>query len=154
MNKPITDLQHPKMLLDPYAAWATKEGVPITEDFGVDLLAVATAPWPRFGVEGGLVHLKGRGDFVSIFVLDLPPGAKSAPQKHLFEEVVYVLSGHGNTTVEASDGRKQALYLTIAGAAALEQAKRCIGEHEAWLKSRFTAGEIEKLVEMLARIHE
>src|SRR2546430_5202605 len=100
MNKPIADIAHPKMLLDPYAAWAAKEGVPITEDFGVDLLEVPTAPWPRFGIAGGLVHLKGRGDFVSIFVLELAPGAKSAPQKHLFEEVVYVLSGHGNTTIE------------------------------------------------------
>ncbi|HEX7206324.1 MAG TPA: hypothetical protein VF237_14320, partial [Xanthobacteraceae bacterium] len=106
MNKPMTDMQHPKMLLDPYATWAANEGVPITEDFGVDLLAVPTAPWARFGVDGGLVHLKGRGDFVSIFVLDLAPGAKSSPQKHLFEEVVYVLSGHGNTTIETSDGRK------------------------------------------------
>ncbi len=106
MNKPIADIAHPKMLLDPYAAWAAKEGVPITEDFGVDLLEVSTAPWPRFGIDGGLVHLKGRGDFVSIFVLELAPGAKSAPQKHLFEEVVYVLSGHGNTTIETSDGRK------------------------------------------------
>ncbi|HET9246832.1 MAG TPA: hypothetical protein VFO15_13600, partial [Xanthobacteraceae bacterium] len=106
MNKPIADLPHPKMLLDPYAAWAAKEGVPITEDFGVDLLEAATAPWPRFGIDGGLVHLKGRGDFVSIFVFDLAAGAKSAPQKHLFEEVVYVLSGHGNTTIETSDGRK------------------------------------------------
>ena len=106
MNKPMTDMQHPKMLLDPYATWAANEGVPITEDFGVDLLAVPTAPWARFGVDGGLVHLKGRGDFVSIFVLDLAPGAKSSPQKHLFEEVVYVLSGHGSTTIETSDGRK------------------------------------------------
>lgn len=54
----------------------------------------------------------------------------------------------------ASDGRKQALYLTGEGAAALNQAKAAIGEHEAWLKARFTAEEIEKLVEMLARIHE
>ena len=106
MNKPITDIPHPKMLIDPYAAWAANEGVPITEDFGVDLLEVATAPWPRFGIDGGLVHLKGRGDFVSIFVLDLAAGAKSAPQKHLFEEVVYVLSGYGSTTIETSDGRK------------------------------------------------
>ena len=53
-----------------------------------------------------------------------------------------------------SDGRKQALYVTDAGVAALAEAKRCIGEHEAWLKARFTAEEIEKLVEMLARIHE
>jgi len=54
----------------------------------------------------------------------------------------------------ASDGRKQALYLTEEGAAALNQAKAAIGAHEAWLKARFTAEEIEKLVEMLARIHE
>lgn len=54
----------------------------------------------------------------------------------------------------ASDGRKQALFLTEAGIAALAEAKRCIGEHEAWLKARFTATEIEKLVEMLARIHD
>ena len=106
MNELVSDLPHPKMLLDPYAAWAVNENVPITEDFGVDLLKVPTAPWPRFGTDGALVHLKGRGDFVSIFVLDLAPGAKSAPQKHLFEEVVYVLSGHGNTAIETSDGRK------------------------------------------------
>jgi mannose-6-phosphate isomerase-like protein (cupin superfamily) len=106
MNKPMREPTAPKLLLDPYVSWAENEGVPITEDFGIDLLKVPTAPWPRFGVEGGIVHLKGRGDFVSIFVLDLAPGAKTEPQRHLFEEVVYVLSGHGSTTVETSDGRK------------------------------------------------
>jgi len=53
-----------------------------------------------------------------------------------------------------TDGRKQALYLTSGGGAALAKAKLAIGEHEAWLKSRFTAEEIDKLVEMLARIHD
>jgi len=104
MNMPL--LEHPKLLLDPYLAWAENEGVPITEDFGIDLLKIPTKTWPRFGVEGGIAHLKGRGDFVSMFVLDLAPAAKTSPQKHLFEEVVYVLSGFGSTTVEAGDGRK------------------------------------------------
>ncbi|BBC71835.1 MarR family transcriptional regulator [Altererythrobacter sp. B11] len=54
----------------------------------------------------------------------------------------------------ASDGRKQALYVTEAGKAALAEAKHCIAEHEAWLKARFTPAETEKLVEMLARIHD
>jgi hypothetical protein len=81
MNKPLTE--HPKLLLDPYGSWAAQEGVPIVEDFGVDLIVVPTAPWPRFGVDGAIVNLKGRGDFVSIFVLDLAPGAKTAPQRHL-----------------------------------------------------------------------
>jgi hypothetical protein len=104
MNKPLSE--HPKLLLDPYVTWTEKEGAPIIEDFGIDLLKVPTAPWPRFGVEGAIAHLKGRGDFVSIFVLDLAPGAQTSPQKHMFEEVVYVLSGYGSTTVEMADGRK------------------------------------------------
>ncbi|WP_235506808.1 MarR family winged helix-turn-helix transcriptional regulator [Altererythrobacter sp. Root672] len=53
-----------------------------------------------------------------------------------------------------SDGRKQALHVTQAGLAALDEAKVCIAEHENWLKARFTAAEVEKLVEMLTRIHE
>ncbi len=53
-----------------------------------------------------------------------------------------------------SDARKQALFLTEAGVAALATAKACIGEHEAWLKGRFTSDEVKKLVEMLARIHD
>jgi DNA-binding MarR family transcriptional regulator len=53
-----------------------------------------------------------------------------------------------------SDGRKQALFLTVEGRGALVRAKQCIGEHEAWLKSRFNPDEVKNLVEMLARIHE
>jgi cupin superfamily acireductone dioxygenase involved in methionine salvage len=104
MNKLLPE--HPKLLLDPYGSWAAREGVPVVEDFGVDLIQVATAPWPRFGVDGAIVDLKGRGDFVSIFLLDLAAGAATSPQRHLYEEVVYVLSGFGSTTVEMSDGRR------------------------------------------------
>ena len=53
-----------------------------------------------------------------------------------------------------SDARKQALYLTEAGTAALAQAKDAVEQHEGWLKARFTPQETEKLVELLARIHE
>ena len=53
-----------------------------------------------------------------------------------------------------SDGRKQALYITSGGEQALDKAKACIAEHESWLKSRFNQAEVEKLVEMLSRIHE
>jgi DNA-binding MarR family transcriptional regulator len=53
-----------------------------------------------------------------------------------------------------SDARKQALFLTPEGCEALKKAKGCIGEHEAWLKGRFTSDEVKKLVEMLARIHD
>ncbi|MBA2690696.1 MAG: hypothetical protein H0U63_07830, partial [Burkholderiales bacterium] len=67
---------------------------------------VGTKPWPRFGVNGAAVHLKGRGDFISMFVLEIPPAGSTSPQRHLYEEVVYVLGGRGSTTIEVADGRK------------------------------------------------
>src|SRR5690349_19393776 len=102
----MNDSAQPDMLRDPYGSWIKDEGVPVVEDFGIDLLQLPVKPWARFGVDGGVAHLKGRGDFVAVFVLDLAPGAKSEPQRHLYEEVVYVLSGHGSTTIETADGRK------------------------------------------------
>ncbi|WP_241233597.1 MarR family winged helix-turn-helix transcriptional regulator [Altericroceibacterium xinjiangense] len=53
-----------------------------------------------------------------------------------------------------SDRRKQAVFLTSGGVAALDEAKSCIVAHEAWLKRRFTPDEVKILVEMLARIHD
>jgi uncharacterized RmlC-like cupin family protein len=95
-----------KYMVDPYLDWTRKEGVPIHEDFGLDLLAVETKPWPRYGVNGAIVHVKGRGDCMTVFLLDIPPGGKTAPQKHIFEAAFYVLSGHGSAVVERYSGER------------------------------------------------
>jgi uncharacterized RmlC-like cupin family protein len=94
----------PRIGIDPYLDWLKNEGIPVVEDFGVHLPAVETRPWARLGVDGAAVHLKGRGDFVSMFVLDLAPGAATSPQRHLYEEVIYVLSGRGSTVIETAGG--------------------------------------------------
>ena len=96
----------PRVGVDVYLEWLAREAIPVTEDFGVDLLAVPTAPWARYGVNGAAVHLKGRGDFLCMFVFELPPSAATAPQRHLYEEVFYVLDGRGSTTIETQDGRR------------------------------------------------
>lgn len=53
-----------------------------------------------------------------------------------------------------SDGRRQTLNTTHAGRKALAIAKTAIRQHERWLKSRFTAREVTRLIEMLTRIHQ
>ncbi len=97
-----------KFLLDPYLDWTRKEGPPIHEDFGVDLLTAETGPWPRLGdgCKAAFVHLKGRGDWTTVFLLEVPAGGKSAPQRHLFDELFYVISGSGSVVVELPDGGK------------------------------------------------
>jgi len=93
-----------KFMVNPYLDWARGEGVPIFEDFGFDLMALETRPWARFGVDGCIAHLKGRGDFMTVFVLEIPPGGQTAPIRHLYEEAVYVLAGQGSTSVEDATG--------------------------------------------------
>jgi hypothetical protein len=95
-----------KYMVDPYLDWAAKEGVPIHEDFGLDLLSVETRPWPRFGVDGAIIHVKGRGDCMSVFLLDLPPGGETIPQRHIFEAAFYVLCGNGSAIVERHTGER------------------------------------------------
>ena len=96
----------PRFLIDAYLDWTEQQGVPVVEDFCVDLTKVETKPWARLDANAAFVHMKGRGDFISIFIMELMPGAKTAPQKHLYEEVFYVLSGNGTAVVEDSQGRK------------------------------------------------
>ncbi len=96
-----------KFMLDPYLDWSKKEGVPIYEDFGLDLLAIETRPWARFGVNGAIVHVKGRGDAMTVFVLEIPPAGKTIPQKHIFEAAFCVLSGQGSGVIERYGGERQ-----------------------------------------------
>ena len=92
------------MGIDCYLQWVEREGLPITEDFAIDMFAVETVPWPRVEANGAVVHTSGRGDFINMFVIDIPPGGAIAPQQHLYEDVFYVLAGHGSTKIWAADG--------------------------------------------------
>ena len=103
----MSDLPAPRYGIDPYLDWIAKEGLKVSEDYGIDLFTVETGDWPRTGVKGAAVHLKGRGDFCNMFVLDIPPGGSTSPQRHLYEDVVYVLEGRGSTQIAFSDGTKR-----------------------------------------------
>ena len=103
----MSEATQPRYGADPYLDWIKKEGLPVAEDYGIDLFKVATADWPRFGVKGAAVHLKGRGDFSNMFLFELPPGKSTIPQRHLYEDVYYVLEGSGSTQIEFDDGQKR-----------------------------------------------
>jgi quercetin dioxygenase-like cupin family protein len=103
----MTDEPRLRYRIDSYGNWIKGEGVPIVEDYGIDLFSVETKPWARFGVKGAACHLKGRGDFASMFLFEIPPGGSSIQQRHLYEEVTYVLEGTGSTQLEFPDGAKR-----------------------------------------------
>jgi quercetin dioxygenase-like cupin family protein len=97
----------PNYGVDPYLDWVAREGLKVTEDYGIDLFKVETGHWPRYDVNAAAVHLKGRGDFANMFLYAIGPGKSTSPQRHLYEEVIYVLEGSGNTQLEFDDGTKR-----------------------------------------------
>jgi quercetin dioxygenase-like cupin family protein len=103
----MNEQSKPRYGIDPYLEWVEKEGLAVAEDYGIDLFKVEAAAWPRYDVKAAAVHLKGRGDFANMFLFDIAPGRSTAPQRHLYEEAIYVLEGSGSTQLEFSDGRKR-----------------------------------------------
>jgi quercetin dioxygenase-like cupin family protein len=97
----------PRYGIDPYLDWVKQEGLPTYEDYGIYLFDVETKMWPRVGVKAAACHLKGRGDFANMFVFEIPAGGSTSPQRHLYEEVVYVLEGTGSTQLEFENGVKR-----------------------------------------------
>lgn len=86
--------------IDSYQEWLEGEGVPIVSGLAVDLTEVETSHWPRLGADAAFVHLDARGDYCSMYVCDIPKAGATAPQRHLYEMVVYVVDGRGSTEVE------------------------------------------------------
>jgi hypothetical protein len=93
-----------KYLVDPYANWANAEGAPIVTAAAVDLAQAPTAPWARFGVDGGICHVEGRCDFLTVFVFDIPAGGATKPIRHTYEDMYFVVEGRGETEVLMSNG--------------------------------------------------
>src|SRR5437879_4184708 len=100
----MSDTPEPKFLADPYRDFVRREGIPVHEGFGFDLLTLEVAPWTRTGVLGAYALCHGRGDFADMYVLEIPPGGRTLSQRHLYEAVVYVLAGRGSTVIEAPEG--------------------------------------------------
>ena len=97
----------PRYGIDPYLDWVKSEGLKVHEGHCAYLMGVETKMWDRVGVNAAVCHLRGRGDFATLFVFDISPGGSTTPQKHLYEEVVYVLEGTGSTQLEFADGTKR-----------------------------------------------
>jgi oxalate decarboxylase/phosphoglucose isomerase-like protein (cupin superfamily) len=96
--------------LNPYEEWQKAEGIPVYRDYGVqNLRALALQPWKRMGVSGAYIDLKGGEGVNDGYVCEIPPHGKTTPQRYLFEEVVYILSGDGETAIWNPGGAKQTI---------------------------------------------
>jgi uncharacterized RmlC-like cupin family protein len=95
-------------LLDAYERWKDGEGVPVYHGTGVpDLVTLELGAWARRSARGAILDLEGTGGLIDAHVVELAPGGESSPFRHLYEEIIYVVSGRGNCAVWYGDGPKQ-----------------------------------------------
>ena len=82
----------------PYAAWVREEGLTVQSgNYQRDLRTVDLVPWERLGCLGTILNHDKSNESNDCWVVEIPPGGSVRPERHLFEEMVYVLSGHGAT---------------------------------------------------------
>ncbi|MBM2811212.1 MAG: reactivating factor for ethanolamine ammonia lyase [Chloroflexi bacterium] len=83
-----------------YHRWMREQGVPIIEGHGVtNLHGIELGPWERIGGRGAFVDLQGMEGLTGMYVTEIPPGGSLTPERHIYDELIYVLSGRGSTRV-------------------------------------------------------
>jgi oxalate decarboxylase/phosphoglucose isomerase-like protein (cupin superfamily) len=91
----------------PYTRWVREEGLDIISSFYVENLhAVELKPWPRRGGRGVFLNHDASRTSNDCYVCEIPPGKSLAPQRQLYEEMIYVLDGRGSTAVWNDAGKR------------------------------------------------
>jgi mannose-6-phosphate isomerase-like protein (cupin superfamily) len=99
-----------RYLIDSYRDWAAHQQVPVIEGLAADLDKIETAPWPQLGgsCRCAFIHLTGRGDFLALQLIEIPPGGRTDWLRHLYDEVFHVLSGYGGAVVDLGEHQAHA----------------------------------------------
>lgn len=91
-----------------YQKWLQSEGIPILRDFYLsDVRTVSLERWDRKSGFGVYLNLVGSAEADDAYLCEIPPGGRLKPQRHLYEELIFVVSGRGATTVWNEGGRPQ-----------------------------------------------
>jgi len=91
----------------PYTRWIAEEGLEIFDAMYVpDLHTVELKPWARRGGRGVYLNHDASRTSNDSYVCEIPAGQQLAPQRQLYEEMIYVLDGRGSTSVWTDDERK------------------------------------------------
>lgn len=83
-----------------FEEWVKKEGLDLIRGYKVDnLYTQPLKPWARIGGKAAMIMLDGCGEIDAAYVCEIPAGGQLKSQKHLYEEMVFVLKGRGSTSV-------------------------------------------------------
>lgn len=92
----------------PYELWLRAEGVPVLGGMMLENVHgdLPLEHWPRKGVKGCFINLVGGEESMDSYIIEIPPGGQTEPERFMFEEEIVVLSGRGASSIWNKDGSK------------------------------------------------
>ncbi len=95
--------------------WVKKEGLDLIRGHKVDnVFTQPLKPWARTGGSAVQIQLDGTGELNAAYICEIPAGGELKPQRHVYEEMIFVLRGSGSTSVWY-EGRKRNSFEWKAG---------------------------------------
>ena len=86
----------------------------VEDDLGLDLHRgyaatslgkVAVKPWPERGISAAFYDIIGAESLAGMYVGEIAPRQGSKPARQICDEVIYVISGRGSTTIDTPKGQ-------------------------------------------------
>ena len=100
----------------PYDNFMESEGIPVFRDIGVSKVQnLPLAPWKRTGGRGSYIQLHGTEGKWGCYVIEVPGAGALNPEKHIYEEIYYVVEGRGSTEVWLDGDSKRHVFEWQAG---------------------------------------
>lgn len=94
----------------PYERFMEEEGIPLYRGIGLyDSRRLSLGPWRRLGGRGSFIVMgSGTPRGLGRFVVEIPPAGILNSERHIYEEVYFVVEGRGTTEVwREGSGHKQ-----------------------------------------------
>jgi quercetin dioxygenase-like cupin family protein len=84
----------------PYDLFMESDDIPIYRDIGVSKVQnLPLVAWPRMGGRGSYIQLHGTEGKWGSYVVEVPGAGALNPEKHMYEEIYFVVEGRGSTEV-------------------------------------------------------
>ena len=91
-----------------YQKFMEGQDIPIHGGYiAFDARNVERKPWKMTGTPGAFIDLIGMEGFTGMHVVEIPPGGATTVQKHLYQQLICILEGHGTAEVWNGDDPKR-----------------------------------------------
>src|SRR2546426_152152 len=92
----------------PYDTFMESQGVPIYRGIGVRRVQdLPLAPWMRMGGRGTFIQLYGTEGIWGCYLVEIPRAETLNPERHLYEEIIFVVEGRGAAEIWQEDGGRR-----------------------------------------------